>query len=85
MTHKRRFPDLVRYFIVFEDDTATSGGAGGHGDPVKKMAGYHQFHAVNMAVEQTIRASMEKGIAVRDKGGHYLTRLQRLSGSCADF
>jgi type I restriction enzyme R subunit len=30
-----------------------------------------------MAVEQTIRASMEKGIAVRDKGGHYLTRPQR--------
>ena len=35
---KRRFLDLVRHFIVFEDD--------GGGTLVKKMAGYHQFHAV---------------------------------------
>ncbi len=31
---KRRFLDLVRHFIVFEDDGATV---------TKKMAGYHQF------------------------------------------
>ena len=35
---KRRFLDLVRHFIVFEDDGGTS--------VIKKMAGYHQFHAV---------------------------------------
>ena len=46
---KRRFLDLLRYFIVFED----SGG----GKLVKKMAGYHQFHAVNVAVEETLRAA----------------------------
>jgi type I restriction enzyme R subunit len=46
---KRRFLDLLRYFVVFED----SGG----GKLVKKMAGYHQFHAVNVAVEETLRAS----------------------------
>src|SRR5687768_14330493 len=46
---KRRFLDLVRHFIVFED-------AGG-GKIMKKMAGYHQFHAVNVAVEETLRAS----------------------------
>ena len=40
---KRRFLDLVRHFIVFEDD--------GGGKLVKKMAGYHQFHAVNKAVD----------------------------------
>ncbi len=45
---KRRFLDLVRDFIVFEDD----GGA-----PVKKMAGYHQFHAVRVAVAETLRAA----------------------------
>ncbi|HYE37088.1 type I restriction endonuclease subunit R [Methylocaldum sp.] len=45
----RRFLDLIRYFIVFEDD--------GAGNPVKKIAGYHQFHAVNLAVEETVRAS----------------------------
>ena len=46
---KRRFLNLVRHFIVFED-------AGG-GKLIKKMAGYHQFHAVNVAVEETLRAA----------------------------
>src|SRR5256886_1571041 len=44
-----RFLDLVRHFVVFED-------AGG-GKLVKKMAGYHQFHAVNVAVEEPLRAA----------------------------
>ncbi len=44
---KRRFLDLIRYFIVFE--TNRQGIA-------KKMAGYHQFHAVQKAVDCTIRA-----------------------------
>ncbi|MFZ2955431.1 MAG: type I restriction endonuclease subunit R [Candidatus Ozemobacteraceae bacterium] len=46
---KRRFLDLIRYFVVFED--------AGTGKIIKKMAGYHQFHAVNVAVEQTLRAA----------------------------
>ena len=46
---KTRFLDLVRDFVVFEDD--------GGGRLVKKMAGYHQFHAVRVAVEQTLRAA----------------------------
>ena len=45
----RRFLDLVRYFVVFEDM--------GGGVLAKKMAGYHQYHAVNTAVEETLRAS----------------------------
>jgi type I restriction enzyme R subunit len=45
----RRFLDLVRDFIVFEDD--------GSGRLVKKMAGYHQFHAVQVAVAETLRAA----------------------------
>ncbi|MCY3790758.1 MAG: type I restriction endonuclease, partial [Gemmatimonadetes bacterium] len=44
-----RFLALVRDFIVFEDD--------GGGTLVKKMAGYHQFHAVNTAVAETLRAT----------------------------
>jgi len=44
---KRRFLDFILNFIVFEDD-----GAG----IVKKMAAYHQFHAVNKAVEYTLSA-----------------------------
>src|SRR6202162_4403495 len=46
---KRRFLDLVRHFIVFED----SGG----GRLAKKIAGYHQFHAVNVALQETFRAA----------------------------
>jgi type I restriction enzyme R subunit len=46
--HRRRFLDLVRHFLVFEE---------AQGELVKKMAGYHQFHAVNVAVEETLRAA----------------------------
>ncbi|GIV82818.1 MAG: DEAD/DEAH box helicase [Meiothermus sp.] len=46
---RRRFLDLVRDFLVFEDD--------GSGRIVKKMAGYHQFHAVQVAVGETLRAA----------------------------
>ena len=47
---KRRLLDLIRHFIVFEDGNAA-------GVASKKMAGYHQFHAVNAAVEETLRAT----------------------------
>ena len=50
----RRFLALVRDFIVFEDD----GGA-----LAKKMAGYHQFHAVRVAVDETLRAAELLGAA----------------------
>ena len=49
---KRRFLDLIRSFIVFEEDA---------GVIIKKLAGYHQYHAVNLAVEDTVRASSPKG------------------------
>ena len=45
-----RFVALVRDFIVFEDD--------GSGALVKKMAGYHQFHAVRVAANETLRAAL---------------------------
>ena len=52
----RRFLDLVRDFVVFEDD--------GGGGLVKKMSGYHQFHAVQVAVAQTLRAArLQQGTA----------------------
>ena len=44
-----RFLALIRDFIVFDDD--------GGGSLTKKMAGYHQFHAVRVAIGETIRAS----------------------------
>ena len=49
---KRRFLDLVRHFIVFEEED---------GNVAKKLAGYHQFHAVQKAVQETVRASGANG------------------------
>jgi type I restriction enzyme R subunit len=46
---QRRLLELVGHFLVFED--------AGSGSLVKKMAGYHQFHAVNVAVAETVRAT----------------------------
>ena len=55
-----RFLALVRDFIVFEDD--------GGGTLVKKMAGYHQFHAVGTAVAETLRATELQRAEFFDKG-----------------
>lgn len=49
----RRFLRMIRDFIVFEGD--------GGGVPVKKMAGYHQYHAVEFAVSETVRAAQFVG------------------------
>ena len=63
----RRFLDLVRDFIVFEDD--------GSGRILKKIAGYHQFHAVQVAVGETLRAAeLAKIEQVAEGPGHYETR-----------
>ena len=64
---KRRFLDLLRYFIVFEDSAADGGG----GTLIKKMAGYHQFHAVNVAVEETLRAAVAAVRTVVEMPGRY--------------
>ena len=61
-----RFLSLVRDFIVFEDD--------GSGALAKKMAGYHQFHAVGTAVAETLRAAelQRAGLVVaREERGRY--------------
>ena len=57
-----RFLALIRDFIVFEDD--------GSGILLKKMAGYHQFHAVQTAVAETARAA-ELLQDSRDAGGDF--------------
>ncbi len=49
---KARFLDLIQHFVVFEVDAGTI---------IKKMAGYHQFHAVNKAVDCTLKAISPKG------------------------
>ncbi len=47
-----RFLDLIRYFMVFEVDGDTV---------IKKMAGYHQYHAVNKAIAATLDAVSPQG------------------------
>ena len=52
--------DYLRYFVLFEDD----------GSLVKKIAGYHQFHAVRSAIEHVVAASRpDSAASVRGKGG----------------
>ena len=51
------FLNILRDFIVFDDD--------GSGKLIKKIAGYHQFHAVQAAVEETLRATELQEIASR--------------------
>ncbi len=64
----RRFLDLIRYFVVFEDV--------GGGVLVKKMAGYHQYHAVNLALAETLRASVAP-TSLKEEAGTYFVRGQR--------
>jgi type I restriction enzyme R subunit len=62
---QRRFLDLLQHFIVFEEDPDS-------GALHKIIAGYHQFHAVNMAVQETIRASgMGERNKLRDDAGAF--------------
>ncbi len=48
--------DYLRFFVLFEDD----------GNLVKKIAGYHQFHAVRAAINQVVIAARPGGT---HKGG----------------
>lgn len=47
-----RLLDYIRYFITFEDDGR---------DIIKKSAAYHQYHAVNKAIKEALRATREEG------------------------
>jgi type I restriction enzyme R subunit len=69
---RQRFLDLLHHFIVFEEDPDS-------GALHKIIAGYHQFHAVNAAVEETVRASgmTETGSVLREEAGTYWSGRQR--------
>ena len=64
------FLDYVRHFVLFEQD----------GDSIiKKIAGYHQFHAVREAVRATVIASQnaDKGVlAVHEERATYAKDVQ---------
>ncbi len=48
---KKRLLDFIRSFCVFEEER----------EIIKKIAAYHQFHAVNTAVERVVEASKPDG------------------------
>jgi type I restriction enzyme R subunit len=52
MFQRDRFLDIIRHFVLFQSDGR---------DTYKILAGYHQYHAVNKAVDSTERATMEHG------------------------
>lgn len=53
--------DLLRSFIVFEKSKKEDKNGIVTIETVKKLAAYHQYYAVNKAVERTIKASSEGG------------------------
>lgn len=58
----KRFLDLLQNFVVFSDETTTDKATG---QPtrvlIKRVAKYHQYWAVNAAVESTVEASRPGG------------------------
>jgi type I restriction enzyme, R subunit len=58
MLNKENLIDLIRHFIVFEKSKKEDAQTGITTiSTVKKLAAYHQYYAVNRAVESTLRAT----------------------------
>jgi len=67
MLDKRTLLDLIRHFLVFDKSKKEDKKTGITTiQTLKKLAAYHQYYAVNKAVESTIRAASETG---NRKGG----------------
>ncbi len=64
MLNKETLLDLIRHFVVFEKSKKENAKTGIVSiSTVKKLAAYHQYYAVNRAVESALRAtgySLEK-------------------------
>ena len=52
MFQQERFLDIIKHFVLFQSDGQ---------ETIKILAGYHQYHAVNKAVESSYRATHESG------------------------
>lgn len=52
MFQRDRFLDIIKHFVLFQSDGK---------DTIKILAGYHQYHAVNKALDSTERATQESG------------------------
>ncbi len=60
------FLDYIRYFVIFETDADRL---------IKKIAGYHQFHAVREAVKATVIASQQRHQGIAEKRATYGNRV----------
>lgn len=57
-----RFLDILRNFVVYSDEPVTDSATGGRRRAlIKRVAKYHQYWAVNAAVESTVLASAPDG------------------------
>ncbi len=65
------FLDYLHYFILFEQDD---------GQLIKKIAGYHQFHAVREAVKATVIAAQQTGNQSAEPRADYAQRVVPGSG-----
>jgi type I restriction enzyme, R subunit len=73
MLNKEILLDLIRHFIVFEKNKREDLKTGiATIETVKKLAAYHQYYAVNRAVESTLRAaSINESMKVKESPVSY--------------
>ncbi len=65
------FLDYIHYFVLFEQSGETL---------IKKIAGYHQFHAVRAAVKATVIASQKQADGVAEPRATYADKVVAGSG-----
>jgi len=66
---KERFLDIIKNFIVFENEKDSKNNVA---KSIKKIAAYHQYFAVNKAVASTLRAAADvSATMVRENPAHY--------------
>lgn len=65
------FLDYIRHFVLFEQDGDVT---------IKKIAGYHQFHAVREAVRATVVAAQQPQAGVAEPRANYADKVVPGSG-----
>jgi type I restriction enzyme R subunit len=65
---KERLLDIIKNFVVFESEKDSKNNVT---KTIKKLAAYHQYFAVNKAVESTLRAIGDSEMMVKENPAHY--------------
>ena len=72
MLNKATLLDLIRHFVVFEKSKKEEPKTGVISiSTIKKLAAYHQYYAVNAAIESTIRAAGYGDKAIKESPANY--------------